>query len=129
MHEEVTRAGIRKQRFSARKGDAFIWHANFLHGGATIEDLSRTRKSCIFHYFSESDATLDGYELVPMSGGLWIDRPPQPLPVEVAARLPFSEKYYLARYPDVAAAVKSGVFADGREHYDRYGRREGRLTR
>ncbi|AOS44937.1 Demethylmacrocin O-methyltransferase [Lacunisphaera limnophila] len=38
----------------------------------------------------------------------------------------FDENFYLAAYPDVAAAVQSGRFASGREHYERYGLREGR---
>jgi SAM-dependent methyltransferase len=38
----------------------------------------------------------------------------------------FDETYYLAAYPDVAAAVAAGKFASGREHFERFGRPEGR---
>lgn len=38
----------------------------------------------------------------------------------------FDESYYLATYPDVAAAVASGAFANGYEHYVRFGATEGR---
>jgi hypothetical protein len=38
----------------------------------------------------------------------------------------FDESRYLAQYPDVAKAVKSGKLASGFEHYVRYGRAEGR---
>ncbi|MBC6478535.1 MAG: hypothetical protein GDA56_12895 [Hormoscilla sp. GM7CHS1pb] len=38
----------------------------------------------------------------------------------------FDEAFYLAQYPDVAAVVAAGAFADGRDHYDRHGRSEGR---
>ncbi len=40
--------------------------------------------------------------------------------------LPFDESYYLATYPDVAGAVKAGLFASGYEHYKGYGARERR---
>ncbi|MGE0746624.1 MAG: M10 family metallopeptidase C-terminal domain-containing protein [Rhodospirillales bacterium] len=45
----------------------------------------------------------------------------------MASRYPdglFDEAFYLARNPDVAAAVAAGVFASGRAHYELYGARE-----
>lgn len=47
----------------------------------------------------------------------------------VHARDMFDEDWYLARHPDVAAAVRGGGFASGWDHYDRHGRAEGRLAR
>jgi len=41
----------------------------------------------------------------------------------------FDENLYLNRYPDVAGAVANGQFASGWEHFDRYGKAEGRLFR
>lgn len=41
----------------------------------------------------------------------------------------FSEQEYLAFNPDVAEAVRLGQFSSGREHYERYGKQEGRLLR
>jgi len=38
----------------------------------------------------------------------------------------FDEQIYLRLNPDVFAAVSSGLFASGRDHYDRFGRAEGR---
>jgi SAM-dependent methyltransferase len=38
----------------------------------------------------------------------------------------FDEKYYLAANPDVAMAVRAGFNQSAREHYDRFGRAEGR---
>lgn len=38
----------------------------------------------------------------------------------------FDEEAYLSHYPDVARAVQNGLFRSGREHYDMYGRNEGR---
>ena len=41
----------------------------------------------------------------------------------------FSEKSYLESNADVAAAVKAGQFTLGWEHYEKYGRLEGRSLR
>ncbi len=42
-------------------------------------------------------------------------------------RLPdFDEEAYLRLYPDIAEAVRSGKSQSGAEHYQRYGKREGR---
>ena len=38
----------------------------------------------------------------------------------------FDEAYYLGNNPDVAEAVAQGSFSSGREHYERWGRDEGR---
>ncbi len=38
----------------------------------------------------------------------------------------FDEASYLRANPDVAAAVQAGQFKSGRQHYDKYGRNEGR---
>lgn len=131
IEREVAARGLRKESFAARKGDVFIWHANLLHGGGPIRDPQRTRKSLVFHFYSESDCRATGAALEPLAGGYWIRRPPQALPLEAAtrlqSRLEFSEADYLARYPDVAAAVKAGAFQSGWMHYDLFGRKEGRL--
>ncbi len=33
--------------FLARKGDAFIWHADLLHGGGSVTDDQTTRRSVV----------------------------------------------------------------------------------
>jgi SAM-dependent methyltransferase len=38
----------------------------------------------------------------------------------------FNEQYYLAANPDVAMAIMAGFCKSGRDHYERYGRAEGR---
>ena len=38
----------------------------------------------------------------------------------------FDEDFYLKKYPDVGAAVRRGRFRSGKDHYERYGRNEGR---
>jgi len=37
------------------------------------------------------------------------------------------EARYLAKYKDVGAAVKGGTFKTGRQHWQQYGRKEGRV--
>ncbi len=42
--------GLKTETFTAKKGDVLIWHADLMHGGAPIEDPSRTRKSLVAHF-------------------------------------------------------------------------------
>ena len=42
-------AGLRNERFAARRGDVLIWHADLVHGGNPVsKDI--TRKSVVTHY-------------------------------------------------------------------------------
>jgi hypothetical protein len=127
MESEVAKAGLEKSTFSARKGDVFVWHSNLLHGGGPIADPVRTRKSLVFHYFSNNDAANLNLTLRPMSCGFWIDRPIQDVPQEAFERSRFEEAY-LAKYPDVAQAVRDNAFVSGRQHYDLFGKAEGRTV-
>jgi hypothetical protein len=127
MDQAAAQAGLEKRVFLAKKGDVFVWHAHLLHGGSPIRDPARTRKSYVFHYFSEEDARAAGSVLVPEAGAHWINRPPRPVSAATLARLPFVEAGYLARYADVAAAVANGNLPDGKTHYEIFGRNEGRL--
>jgi SAM-dependent methyltransferase len=52
--------------------------------------------------------------------------PSEPNP---ASEVPFNEQFYLEAYPDVRRAVREGIFADGLEHWLRFGRAEGRRSR
>jgi len=45
--------GIGPETFLARKGQALIWTANLLHGGAWQQDPLRTRWSQVTHYYFE----------------------------------------------------------------------------
>ena len=42
-------------------------------------------------------------------------------------RIPFDEKWYLSKYPDVADAIRDGLVADARDHYAQHGYFEHRL--
>ena len=54
INQKIAEAGIPKQIFLAKKGDVFVWHANLMHGGEPHTDLTQTRKSMVFHYFSQA---------------------------------------------------------------------------
>src|SRR5947209_16436435 len=53
----------------------------------------------------------------------------RPLDNVVVDERSFDESAYLASNPDVAAAVATGAFINGRQHFDLYGLREGRSMR
>lgn len=55
---------------------------------------------------------------------------PNVIPMQIIALTDtFEEAAYLASNPDVAAAVGSGAFKSGKEHFDLYGRNESRPIR
>ena len=51
IQAELEKHDLRPQKFAARAGDVFIWHAQLLHGGSEINNLKLTRKSIVTHYF------------------------------------------------------------------------------
>ncbi len=144
----VDTTGVEKQTFLAKKGDALIWCANLLHGGALQTNLNKTRWSQVTHYYfencvyhtpmhSEPYKGLIDYrsitnictgEIVPnICNSVTID----PIFIDQARNgfdfgkiIPINEfdlERYLKDNPDVAA---SG--AEGYEHYRKHGIIEGR---
>ncbi len=53
IQERVAEQELPREVFLAKAGDVFLWHANLLHGGEPHLDKGRTRKSMVFHYFSQ----------------------------------------------------------------------------
>lgn len=51
IQQELEKHNLKPQTFAAKSGDVFIWHAQLLHGGSEIKDMSLTRKSLVTHYF------------------------------------------------------------------------------
>lgn len=88
MQAQVKERGLQPQTFSAHKGDVFIWSAYLLHGGSPIANPARTRKSIVFHYFSEEDSVAHRLTLVPEAGGFWIHRSHQPVPGSEPSAVP-----------------------------------------
>jgi hypothetical protein len=143
----VARTQPQKQTFTARKGDALIWCANLLHGGAPQTNPDRTRWSQVTHYYFENcvyytpmlsepfkglihyrqitDVTT-GNPVPNICNGQVVD--PKFIEQSIVrgreSLLPekeFDAEYYLQENPDVAGA---GVAAY--EHYKEHGIREGR---
>jgi phytanoyl-CoA hydroxylase len=126
---QVRLRGFRERAFLARKGDVFIWHSDLVHKDSRVRDHRSTRSSLVCHYFSETDCIQRGADIVPMQGGYWMRRLPQPVmahPSSFGPRCPFPEETYLARHPDVLEAVEAGQFPSGESHYRELGFSEGR---
>ena len=49
----VGKHDFEKKVFLAKKGDILIWHANLLHGGEAVTNENSSRKSMVFHYYSD----------------------------------------------------------------------------
>lgn len=49
--EAEHRYGLERRRFTPQLGQAFIWSANLIHGGAAVKDPARSRWSQVTHYF------------------------------------------------------------------------------
>lgn len=50
---KIKEKAIKKEIFTANKGDLLVWHANLFHGGESHKDKSLTRKSMVLHYFKK----------------------------------------------------------------------------
>jgi len=51
IQQVVEREQLQGEYGTIKKGEALIWHANLLHGGATQKDLLRSRHSQVTHYY------------------------------------------------------------------------------
>ena len=141
----VEALGIMPRRFCAKKGQALIWAANLMHGGAKQISADRTRWSQVTHYYFENCAYFTPMASIPALGtfayrtivdittgqqienivmGQKVDRDAMAKLAFVSKTPPiigFDPAAYLAANPDVAA---SGM--DAFDHYEQYGKREGR---
>lgn len=79
MDAQLKERGLEKQSFAAKKGDVFIWHAHLLHGGGPINDINRTRRSLVFHYYTAADCQTS-FRLESQNEAFWIRRSPQSVP-------------------------------------------------
>ncbi len=46
-------SGLEIKHFHAKRGDVLLWHANLLHGGSKRDNMLRSRKALVCHYFAE----------------------------------------------------------------------------
>lgn len=127
---EIKRRNLEKKTFLAHKGDVFIWHSDLVHGGSTVLDPGKTRRSLVCHYYSESDSRqFPQWHLEPLHGGYWLDRLPPPVraaPDRFDDAHPFPEEAYLRRNPDLRSALEDGRISSGFAHYCSHGYAEGR---
>ncbi len=50
----IQEQGLSPEYGLVKRGEAIIWHANLLHGGAAYKDRTRTRHSQVTHYYFEN---------------------------------------------------------------------------
>jgi hypothetical protein len=149
--EQIVEAlNLKPLQFHAKKGQALIWAANLLHGGAAQNDLKRTRYSQVTHYFFDGCCYYTPMLSVPYLGPICYREivdisTGQKMPATIAGQqvskrqlehaqmmmsaepqLPenFDPKAYLKANPDVKAAKMDPV-----QHWLTYGYKEGRPLR
>jgi phytanoyl-CoA hydroxylase len=69
--------GLKPEPFTCKRGQALIWHASLLHGGAVVEDPALTRKSFVVHFSTRANYRVRRQrivELVPGEGGEKVER-------------------------------------------------------
>lgn len=143
----VNAHGIQPKQFLAKKGQAFIWTANLLHGGSLQTNKKATRWSQVSHYFFEDCAyytpmisdpfygRIHFRDLVNIETGAQMPQSYAGKPISktfIAATNPnlgemicdFQPDLYLAANPDVAKAGFNPY-----EHYIQYGLHENRRLR
>ena len=114
VQRQITEHKLRAHYFHAGKGDVLFWHANLLHGGSPIQNMARSRRALVCHYFAEGCVCYHDYTGTPS----YLTQIPQ------LKREQFSAEDYLRLNPDVAAA---GV--DPYKHYLEFGIKEKRRVR
>ncbi len=141
---------LKPLQFHAKKGQALIWAANLLHGGAAQNDLGRTRYSQVTHYYFQGCCYYTPIHSVPFLGPIHYREvlniaDGQPVPnvisgqpvsktqrdhgrtmAEPKPELPqgFDPKAYLKANPDVKRAK-----VDPAHHWLNHGYKEGRPLR
>ena len=115
MADQIDRRGLEEQRFLAKRGDLFIWHALLLHGGSEICRPGLTRKSLVTHFFTQSDCEKLRSDLRPSPGGWWMRKPPLEVPAE--GERPATPTVNAADLPALQDkhAHNGGLLAPGRE--------------
>ncbi|QEI08395.1 hypothetical protein FXN63_23070 [Pigmentiphaga aceris] len=107
----VWRSG--KQRLQGVETFAAFWYGQYAAQTAGPEDL-------LLEHYARADR-LDAIRDTACFAAAMHDRMP-------TAHARFDEDAYLARYPDVAEAVRRGDFPSGERHYLAFGAREGRIA-
>jgi phytanoyl-CoA hydroxylase len=77
MKSAVESRGLKPERFCARKGDVLIWHSQLYHGGSSIKNMQKSRKSLVTHYWRSVDCP--NLEQKPAGKGMYWHRHRQPV--------------------------------------------------
>ncbi|HUP31215.1 MAG TPA: phytanoyl-CoA dioxygenase family protein [Usitatibacter sp.] len=68
LQREIAARGLEQVEFHGKAGDVFIWHAQLLHAGRPIRDMTRTRSSLVVHYWRECDIPQGQVRVDPAAG-------------------------------------------------------------
>jgi phytanoyl-CoA hydroxylase len=68
LQREIAARGLQEQEFHGKSGDVLIWHAQLLHAGRPIRDMSRTRSSLVVHYWRDRDLPREHVRVDPAAG-------------------------------------------------------------
>jgi ectoine hydroxylase-related dioxygenase (phytanoyl-CoA dioxygenase family) len=55
LEREIAARNLQQVEFRGKSGDVFIWHAQLLHAGRPIRDMTQTRSSLVVHYWRVCD--------------------------------------------------------------------------
>jgi len=55
VEDQLRHMNAERHVYLGKAGDVFLWHGQLLHGGSPIEDLTRTRKTLVTHYWRAQD--------------------------------------------------------------------------
>lgn len=69
--ELLRKSGLVPKTFAPKKGQALIWLANLLHGGASHTDRAKTRWSQVTHYYFENCAYVTPMHSNPVCGDIF----------------------------------------------------------
>jgi ectoine hydroxylase-related dioxygenase (phytanoyl-CoA dioxygenase family) len=68
LQREIASRKLEQVEFHGKAGDVFIWHAQLLHAGRPIQDMSRTRGSLVVHYWRACDVPAHSVRTDPAAG-------------------------------------------------------------
>jgi ectoine hydroxylase-related dioxygenase (phytanoyl-CoA dioxygenase family) len=68
LRREIAARGLQEVEFRGKSGDVFLWHAQLLHGGRPIRDMTQTRSSLVVHYWRACDLPREHVRVDPAAG-------------------------------------------------------------
>jgi ectoine hydroxylase-related dioxygenase (phytanoyl-CoA dioxygenase family) len=67
LEREIATRGLQEVEFRGKSGDV-IWHAQLLHAGRPIRDMTKTRSSLVVHYWRVCDLPSEQMRVDPKAG-------------------------------------------------------------